>query len=152
MSFGPHYFGAPTFANSQHNRQAAPAPQPPTGNSHRRPVILIAEDNDSNYMLFESILEDDYELHHALDGAEAVEMYPQVHPDLILMDISMPQMDGYEATRNIRQSDPNVPIIAVTAYAFASDRERILQNGFNSYVTKPVNADRLLSEITRLIG
>ena len=129
----------------------APAQAPVNRDANRKPVILIAEDNDSNYMLFESILEDDYTLYHALDGSEAVEMFPQVKPDLVLMDISMPHMDGYEATSIIRKIDTNVPIIAVTAYAFASDRDRIMSNGFNAHVSKPINADRLVAEIERLL-
>ena len=129
----------------------AAAPAAPAGPAGR-PKILIAEDNESNYLLFESILEDDYDLVHAWDGREAVNMYPDVNPDLILMDIFMPHMDGYEATRNIRKVSENVPIIAVTAYAFSSDKERIMQNGFNSYVSKPVNADRLISEIQKCLN
>lgn len=125
-----------------------PAVDEPAPAAPDKPLILIAEDNESNYLLFESILEDDFRLVHAWNGREAVEMYPEHKPDLILMDISMPYMDGYEATRNIRKISTEVPIIAVTAYAFSSDKERIMENGFNSYVSKPVNADRLLNEIS----
>lgn len=128
----------------------APAPEPVAPASRpakNKPTILVAEDNESNYLLFESILEDDYNLVHAWNGREAVDMFPTTNPDLILMDISMPYMDGYEATRNIRKHPSDVPIIAVTAYAFSSDKERIMENGFNSYVSKPVNADRLIKEI-----
>lgn len=116
-----------------------------------RPTLLVAEDNESNYFLMSSLLEDDYNLIHAWNGREAVDMFAEHRPDLILMDINMPLMDGYEATRNIRQLSETVPVIAVTAYAFASDRTRIMESGFNSYVSKPVNADRLISEIERLI-
>lgn len=116
-----------------------------------RPRLLVAEDNESNYFLISSMLEDDYNLSHAWNGREAVEMYSEEKPDLILMDINMPLMDGYEATKRIRQVSADVPIIAVTAYAFSSDRTRIMENGFNSYVSKPVNPDRLLSEIKRLL-
>lgn len=117
-----------------------------------RPTLLVAEDNESNYFLISSLLEDDYNLIHAWNGREAVEMYSEKRPDLILMDINMPLMDGYEATRNIRQVSGTVPVIAVTAYAFSSDRTRIMESGFNSYVSKPINADRLISEITRLLS
>lgn len=119
---------------------------------HReRKTLLVAEDNESNYFLISSMLEDDYNLLHAWNGREAVEIYEEKRPDLILMDINMPLMDGYEATRRIRQVSETVPVIAVTAYAFASDRTRIMENGFNSYVSKPVNAERLESEIKRLL-
>lgn len=126
-----------------------PVVSPTISTRKQRPTIMVAEDNESNYLLFESILEDDFNLIHAWNGREAVDLFKQQRPDLILMDISMPYMDGYEATRNIRKSDTEVPIIAVTAYAFSSDKERIMENGFNSYVSKPVNADRLLSEIQK---
>ena len=117
-----------------------------------KPTLLVAEDNESNYFLMSSLLEDDYNLIHAWNGREAVELFSEKNPDLILMDINMPLMDGYEATRNIRQLSGSVPVIAVTAYAFSSDRTRIMESGFDSYVSKPVNADRLLSEISRLLG
>lgn len=117
-----------------------------------RPLLLIAEDNESNYLLFQMILEKDYRLAHAWNGREVVDMFPKTNPDLILMDINMPFMDGYEATRHIRQRSTTVPIIAVTAYAFSSDKARIMENGFNSYVSKPINTDRLLGEIKRCIG
>ncbi len=116
-----------------------------------RPTLLVAEDNESNYFLISSLLEDDYNLLHAWNGREAVEMFSEHRPDLILMDINMPLMDGYESTRNIRQLSETVPVIAVTAYAFASDRTRIMESGFNSYVSKPINADRLIGEIERLL-
>ncbi len=114
-------------------------------------TLLVAEDNESNYFLISSLLEDDYNLIHAWNGREAVEMFSEHRPDLVLMDINMPLMDGYESTRNIRQLSETVPVIAVTAYAFASDRTRIMESGFNSYVSKPINSDRLISEIERLL-
>lgn len=117
-----------------------------------RPTIMIAEDNQSNYLLFQLMLEKDYKLVHAWNGKEAVEMFSDTNPDLILMDINMPYMDGYEATRHIRQRSSSVPIIAVTAYAFSSDRERIMENGFNGYVSKPINLERLLSEMRRCMS
>lgn len=110
-------------------------------------TVLVAEDNESNYMLFESILGSHYRLVHAWDGVEAVELFDEHNPQLIIMDINMPKMDGYEATREIRKRSAAVPIIAVTAYAFASDKERIMENGFNSYVSKPINAKRLDEEL-----
>lgn len=129
----------------------APEPVAPPRRKDRH-RLLVAEDNESNYFLMTSMLEDDYDLIHAWNGREAVEMYSEQKPDLILMDINMPLMDGYEATRHIRQISDSVPIIAVTAYAFSSDRTRIMENGFNSYVSKPVNAERLMSEIKRLLN
>lgn len=125
--------------------------QPAQAVASDKPTLLVAEDNESNYFLISSMLEDDYNLIHAWNGREAVEMYTEHKPDLILMDINMPLMDGYEATRRIRQQSADVPVIAVTAYAFSSDRTRIMENGFNSYVSKPVNPERLMNEINRLL-
>lgn len=114
-------------------------PPPSTG----KRTILIAEDNESNYFLFQSILESKFNLIHAVNGERAVEYYRTYHPDLILMDINMPVMDGYEAVGIIRKEDPAVPIIAVTAYAFVTDKQRIIENGFNGYVSKPISINRL---------
>lgn len=113
--------------------------------------VLIAEDNESNYMLYENMLEGNYELIHAWNGEEAVELFEQTKPDIILMDISMPKMDGYEATSEIKRKDSLVPIIAVTAYAFATDKERMLESGFNGYVSKPINHNRLKEEMAHVL-
>lgn len=114
-------------------------------------TILIAEDNPSNYKLFETILKPDYQLIHAGNGQEAVDLYVQHRPHLILMDINMPVLDGYEATKAIRKISPSVPIIAVTAYAFASDEERIMNGGFNAYVAKPIKDNMLKDKIKEII-
>ncbi|MCH5247387.1 MAG: response regulator [Muribaculaceae bacterium] len=119
--------------------------------ANARKLVLIAEDNPSNYLLFENILNSHYNLVHAWNGNEAVDLFKEYNPDLILMDISMPEKDGYAATADIREVSVDVPIIAVTAYAFASDRERILRSGFNGYISKPVNPGRLLQEIKKSI-
>lgn len=111
--------------------------------------ILIAEDNPSNYILFESILKKDYQLLHAWNGREAVELCRQHSPSLILMDIKMPEMDGFEATREIRKQTAALPIIAVTAFAFEEDEVRILQSGFNDYITKPVDSKILKASIKK---
>ena len=85
--------------------------------------ILIAEDNDSNYMLMQYILKSHYEFFRAKNGQEAVEKAKAETPDLVLMDIKMPIMDGLEATRLIRAAMPDMPIVALTANAFDSDRQ-----------------------------
>lgn len=115
-------------------------------------TLLVAEDNESNYLLFEAILSSTYNLIHAWNGIEAVELFKQHNPPVIIMDINMPQMDGYEATREIRKVSSAVQIIAVTAYAFVSDKERIMESGFNGYVSKPVNTKRLNEELKNAIN
>lgn len=113
--------------------------------------ILIAEDNSSNYMLFESILKKDYHLIHAWDGMEAVRLFKEHEPHLVLMDINMPQLNGYEAVQEIRKISSSVPVIAVTAYAYASDEEKIMASGFDGFTSKPINANVLRSKIISLL-
>lgn len=105
--------------------------------------ILVAEDVDSNFILLKNMIGGNYVLLWAKDGYEAVEMYKRDQPDLILMDIKMPRMDGLEATRIIRSYSKEIPIIALTAYAFETDRERALEAGCNDFVTKPVSEEML---------
>lgn len=114
--------------------------------------ILVAEDNASNYKLIQFILSRQYHIIHANDGNEAIEMFKAHQPDLILMDISMPGMDGYEATTEIRKISTDVPIIGLTAYAYATDREKGLQCGMNDYLTKPIIAATLREKIKEAIG
>lgn len=114
-------------------------------------VILIAEDNESNYKLFESILKKDYTLIHAWDGEEAVQLFKQYNPHLILMDINMPKLDGYGATEKIREISPDVPVMAITAFAYAEDEHHILNSGFNAYASKPIQADLLQKQIRNLL-
>lgn len=113
--------------------------------------VLIAEDNPSNYMLFESILKKDYHLLHAWNGKEAVQMFKKYQPHLVLMDINMPELNGYEAVQEIRKLSSTVPVIAVTAYAYASDEEKIMASGFDAYTAKPINANLLKSKILNLL-
>ena len=114
--------------------------------------ILVAEDVEGNYFLLEVILSDRYELFHAKDGLEAVEMFKTVQPDLVLMDILMPNMDGMEATKEIRKFNNEVPIIAVTAYSYNQDNylvDEAEENGFTGVILKPIRSDTLLSEIEK---
>lgn len=106
--------------------------------------ILVAEDKDSNYLLLKSLLKNAH-IDRAVNGIEAVEMARMNPYSLILMDIRMPRMDGLEATRRIRIFDKDIPIIAVTANAFNSDRMNALDAGCNEYLTKPVKKQELLS-------
>ena len=114
-------------------------------------TILVAEDHDSNYRLIESILKKDYNLIHAWNGAEAVAMFKTYSPQLILMDINMPVMDGYEATKEIRKFSTRLPIIAITAFAYASDEQKVMESGFDAYMSKPINANQLKGQITSIL-
>ncbi|WP_455673424.1 ATP-binding protein [Phocaeicola sp.] len=114
-------------------------------------TILIAEDNDSNYKLFASILNGEYQLIHAWDGQEAVDMFRKYSPQVILMDINMPVMDGYEATKEIRKYSAKVPIIAITAFAYASDEQKVMESGFDGYMPKPINARQLKAQLTDIV-
>ena len=105
--------------------------------------ILVAEDVESNFILLKNLIGREYTLLWAKDGVEAIEMYKQYQPDLILMDIKMPRMDGLEATHIIRSYSKEVPIIALTAYAFETDKELALEMGCNDFVTKPVSKEAL---------
>ena len=114
--------------------------------------ILVAEDNDSNYVLMNYILKKHYDYFRARNGQEAVELAESEKPDLILMDIKMPVMDGLEATRQIKGKNPDLPIIAVTANAFDSDRHAAFEAGCNDFISKPVNAEKCLQTIAKYIG
>ena len=114
-------------------------------------TILIAEDNESNYKLFESILKHDYHLIHAWDGQEAIDLFKECNPEIILMDINMPVLDGYEATKEIRKRSVKVPIIAITAFAFASDEQQVMASGFDGYMPKPINARQLKAQLTDIM-
>ena len=111
--------------------------------SEKRPIILIAEDDESNYLLLFALLKRDYQIIHAHDGIEAIQLFKNFPPDAILMDIKMPRMDGLEATHIIRSYSKEVPIIALTAYAFETDKELALEMGCNDFVTKPVSKEAL---------
>ena len=113
--------------------------------------ILIAEDNDSNYMLMTYILKNRYEVFRAYNGREAVEKAKAEKPDMVLMDIKMPVIDGLEATRLIRAEMADLPIIAVTANAFDNDRQQALEAGCNDFISKPVNAALCLELIAKYI-
>jgi PAS domain S-box-containing protein len=119
----------------------------------RKKTILVAEDDDKNHSLINMMLSR-YELNilHAYDGSEAVEMARQ-HPviDLVLMDIKMPVMDGYEATRQIKKLRPDLPIIAQTAYALEGDIEKTIAAGCNEYLSKPLNKALLINCLNKFL-
>lgn len=104
----------------------------------RKPLILIAEDVESNYKLLEIILRKEYDLLWAKNGREAVDYALEHHPDAVLMDIKMPVMDGIEALKEIRRHTTELPVIMQTAYAFDTDRRIAEEAGCSGFITKPV--------------
>jgi len=113
--------------------------------------ILVAEDNDSNWILMTYVLKRSYEFARAKNGQEAVDMALTGDYDLVLMDMKMPVMDGLEATRLIRAQNPTLPIIALTANAFDSDRQKAFDAGCNDFLSKPVNSEKCLQVIARYV-
>lgn len=117
--------------------------------------VAVVEDNPDNRMLVQALLEDHYDLSEYETGVAAVEGLPDDVPDLILLDISLPEMDGTEVLEWLRGQDglKHIPVIALTAHAMAGDREKYLSLGFNEYVTKPiVDEDVLIDAIERCLN
>jgi two-component system, cell cycle response regulator DivK len=117
--------------------------------------ILIAEDNEINRELLRELLEiRGYSVVDASDGQEALNVIEQTHPDLLLLDIGMPVLDGFAVIRKIRQNSQlaKLPVVAVTAYAMQGDRDRILNSGFDGYLSKPIDASALAAELDRLLN
>ena len=116
--------------------------------------ILLVEDNEMNRdMLSRRLARKGYEVIMALDGRQAVEMATAANPDLILMDMSLPVIDGWEATRQVKAAPATrgIPVIALTAHAMAGDREKAIQAGCDDYDTKPIDLQRLLEKMTALL-
>jgi two-component system, cell cycle response regulator DivK len=119
------------------------------------PRILLVEDNEMNRdMLSRRLARREYEVLVAVDGKEGVVMAGSVAPDLILMDMSLPVMDGWEATRQLKASPETkaIPIIALTAHAMSGDREKAMEAGCDDYDTKPIELSRLLAKMEALLG
>jgi CheY-like chemotaxis protein len=115
-------------------------------------TILIVEDVELNIDLLAQLLEEEYNILTARDGAQAVAFAEQYGPDLVLMDISLPVMDGYEAARCIRRSFPSLPVIGLSAHAMPGDAEKAKAAGCSDYLTKPVNEDLLLTKLKEYLG
>ncbi len=116
--------------------------------------ILVVEDNETNMYLIRFILEKSgYEVIEAREGVAGVELAIKEKPDLIIMDIQLPDIDGLEATKRIRASeaDGDIPIIALTSFAMAGDRERALAAGCTGYIEKPINPDTFIAEIEKYL-
>ena len=116
--------------------------------------ILIVEDVEMNRYLLVQLLEDDYELVEAVDGKKGLEAAARERPDLILLDISLPEMDGWQVTRAIRSDEAlkHIPIIAVTAHAMAGDEDKAYEQGCNAYLSKPIDEDELWAKVAEHIA
>lgn len=116
--------------------------------------ILVVEDVEFNRDLLVQLLEDEYEILTAIDGAAGIELAEREHPDLILMDLSLPVIDGWEATRRIKanQSVRDIPIIALTAHAMRGDAERALKCGCDDYLSKPLDEQLLFRKLAHFLA
>ena len=116
--------------------------------------ILVIEDNETNLYMMRFLLEENnYEVVEARDGIEGVKLAVSEEPDLILMDIQLPLLDGYEATMQIKTNEKikHIPIIALTSYAMVGDKEKTLKAGCNGYIEKPINPETLMAEIEKYL-
>lgn len=114
--------------------------------------ILYIEDNEQNLYLVTFILEKGgYEVCAARDGQEGINLAAEIKPDLILLDIQLPLMDGYTVARQLRSNPAlsEIPIVAVTSYAMAGDREKAISAGCNGYIEKPINPDTFMQQVER---
>ena len=117
-------------------------------------TILIVEDVEFNLDLLVQLLEDDYAILTAADGATGIALAERTHPDLILMDLSLPVIDGWEATRRIKANAAlrAIPIIALTAHAMSGDEEKARAAGCDDYLSKPVDEDLLYAKLQAFLG
>jgi len=114
--------------------------------------VLIIEDNEQNMYLIKYILEDGgYDVRWASDGKEGIELAAVTRPDLILLDIQLPTMDGYAVARNLRRNPDlaDIPIIAVTSYAMPGDREKAMEAGCSGYIEKPIDPDTFEEQVEK---
>lgn len=120
-----------------------------------RITVLIVEDNEDNRVIYRTFLEHHgYRVLEACDGEAGVRSVREHRPDIVLMDISMPVLDGYEATK-ILKADPataSIPVVALTAHAMAEDRHRAAEAGCDSYLAKPAEPRQVLAEVRRMLG
>jgi two-component system, cell cycle response regulator DivK len=116
-------------------------------------IVLVEDNEDNRDMLSRRLTRKGYEVLIAVNGEEAVELVKKEQPALVLMDISLPLMDGFEATRRLKSTDAtkNIPIVALTAHAMSGDREKAIDAGCDDYDVKPVELTRLLSKIENLL-
>jgi CheY-like chemotaxis protein len=115
--------------------------------------ILVVEDVDFNRELVVQLLEDKYQVIEAVNGEEGLELAKRERPDLILMDLSLPVMDGWEATKQIKANDDlrSIPVIALTAHAMVGDEEKAVAAGCDDYLAKPLDEDELMTKVAKFL-
>ena len=118
-----------------------------------RPRVLVIEDNELNLELITQLLEDDYEIDSRTDGRAGLEAVKELRPDVVVLDLSLPVMDGWEVARRIRsdESIAGTPIVVLTAHAMPGDEEKALEAGCDAYLTKPLDETALFSALERLL-
>ena len=116
--------------------------------------IQVVEDDEFNRDLLEQLLEDDYQVLMAVDGADCLQVTERERPDLILMDLSLPVIDGWEATRRIKGDEAlkSIPVIALTAHAMRGDEEKAREAGCDDFLIKPIDEEILYEKLRRLLG
>jgi CheY-like chemotaxis protein len=131
------------------------APAAVRPDARRGRTVLMVEDNEDNRLIYATMLRHvGFDVREATDGAQGLEMAHSVHPDLILMDISLPRVDGWEATRRLK-ADPatrDIPVVALTAHALPSDRARAAEVGCDAYLAKPCAPQDVASTVSRLLA
>ena len=146
-----------TIGGMSTSRSRIPEPGPRTmvahdnSNSENMRTVLVAEDEDSNYELVRVVLQTRFRLLRAHNGIEAVTMAEDEHPDLILMDIKMPEMDGLDATRIIKEINPDMPVIALSAHVYDTDIQNAMMSGCDFFLRKPFTVEELIETVEKYI-
>lgn len=137
-------------AGTEYEEKTTPTLKPTS--KDYKPLILVAEDIDSNFHLIEALLKSDYRLLRAHNGKQAIEMFNAQTPDLVLMDMKMPDMGGIEATAALRKSGTQVPVVALTAFAYDIDKKLAIEAGCNDFLTKPISPPELRRMVSKWTG
>jgi two-component system cell cycle response regulator DivK len=148
------WFSASIATETQGMTHNPPKPLTPSNGSSAK-TVLVVEDNDLNRKLFHDLLETKgVNILQAKDGMEALELARTHHPDLIIMDIQLPEVSGLEVTKWIKESEDmrSIPIIAVTAFAMKGDDEKILEGGCEEYMSKPISVATFLATVARFLN
>jgi CheY-like chemotaxis protein len=116
-------------------------------------TVIVAEDEDANFLLLTEYLEPtEIQIIHASDGHELLELLKKDEPDIILLDMKMPKMSGFEVISKIRQLNKSVPIIAQTAYTMIGDKDKIIKAGCNDYISKPIEENKLIEKMSQYLN